>query len=445
MIYSIWDQTINPCQQADGTIDSGQDGCSSLKHGRIPEGFTYGVEFTNEEINEAINSSNPWEIVPSRDTNGHGTFIAGVACGSLIEENGFSGVAPLTTVCVVKCKEAKNGLKRFYQIETDEPVYSEADIMIAIDYLRDKAAETNMPLILCIGAGTNSGGHTNGGILGDVLSDIGNFNGVAVVTSCGNEANTSRHYRSGTMAPGEGLEVEIRAGGNNGFTLELWTYAPQVMSVGIISPGGEYSGKTFARYGERRRVNFILENTVVYIEYRLLSYESGDECIQMRFQAPSEGIWKICVFNETNGNAFFDMWLPIRNFLPETTYFLRPDPDITLCDPSNNPNLISVAYYDSANNSIAIDSSRGFTRNGNIKPDFAAPGIGIYGPLPRIGNIYPATEAERRETARYDYQNGSSMAAAITSGVAAMLMEWGYGVIIRLLNKGDINITWKEG
>ena len=75
----------------------------------------------------------------------------------------------------------------------------------------------------------------------------------------------------------------------------------------------------------------------------------------------------------------------------------------------------------------------------------AAPGIGIYGPLPRIGNIYPATEAERRETARYDYQNGSSMAAAITSGVAAMLMEWGYGVIIRLLNKGDINITWKEG
>ena len=424
-IYSIWDQTINPCQQEDGTVTSGQDGCGSLRYGRIPEGFTYGVEFTNEEINEAINSANPWEIVPSRDTNGHGTFIAGVACGSLMEENNFSGVAPLTTICVVKCKEAKNGLKSFYKIETDEPVYSEADIMIAVDYLRDKAAETNMPLILCIGVGTNLGGHTNGGILGNVLSEIGNFNGVAVVTSCGNEANTSRHYRSATMAPGEELEVEIRAGTTNGFTLELWSYAPQVMSVGIISPSGEYSGKTFARYGERRRVNFILENTVVYIEYRLLSYESGDECIQMRFQAPSEGIWKIRVFNETKGNAFFDMWLPIRNFLPSTTYFLRPDPDITLCGPSNNKDLISVAYYDSANNSIAIDSSRGFTRDGNIKPDFAAPGIGIYGPLPRIGNIYPATETERRETARYDYQNGSSMAAAITSGVAAMLMEWG--------------------
>lgn len=399
--------------------------CNNMEHGRVPEGFSYGVEFTNEEINEAINSANPWEIVPSRDTNGHGTFIAGVACGSTIDENNFSGIAPLTTICVVKCKEAKSTLKQFYHIETDEPVYSEADIMIAADYLRDKAAETNMPLIICIGMGTNLGGHTNGGILGEVLREIGNFNGVAVITSCGNEANTGKHYRSEIMEPGEDLEVEIRAGTTNGFTLELWTYAPHVMSVGITSPSGEYSGKTFARYGERRRVNFILENTVVNIEYRLLSYESGDECIQMRFQAPSEGIWKIRVFNETRGSAFFDMWLPISNFLPDTTYFLRPDPNVTLCGPSNNQNLVSVAYYDQTNNSIAINSSRGFTRNGNIKPDFAAPGIGIYGPLPRIGNMYPVTEEERRSTARYDYMSGSSMAAAITSGAAAMLMEWG--------------------
>lgn len=423
-IAYLWDQTINPCM-AGGDGGDSQGVCNNLKYGRIPEGFAYGVEYNNEEINEAINSTSPWDIVPSRDTDGHGTFIAGVACGSLIEENDFSGVAPLTTLCVVKCKEAKSTLKRFYQIDTDEPVYSEADILIAADYLLAKAAELDMPIIICIGMGTNQGGHTNGGILGNVLAEIGNYNGVAVVTSCGNEGNSGRHYRSGTLEAGEDMEVEIRAGSTSGFTLELWNYAPQVMSVGIISPSGEYSGKTFARYGERRRVNFILENTVVYIEYRLLSYESGDECIQMRFQSPSEGIWKVRVFNETRGSAFFDMWLPISNFLPDTTYFLKPDPDVTLCDPSNNQNVVSVTYYDPANNSIAINSSRGFTRDGHVKPDFAAPGIGIYGPLPRIGNIYPATEEERRMTARYGYKNGSSMAAAITSGIAAMLMEWG--------------------
>jgi len=73
-ISFIWDQTINPCES--GTREENQEGCSNLKYGKIPEGFTYGVEYSNEEINEAINSASPWEIVPSRDTNGHGTFIA---------------------------------------------------------------------------------------------------------------------------------------------------------------------------------------------------------------------------------------------------------------------------------------------------------------------------------------------------------------------------------
>ena len=385
----------------------------------------YGVEYTNEEINEAITSSNPWEIVPSRDLDGHGTFVAGVACGTYIEEKGFSGAAPLATICVVKCKEAKNTLKQYYQIDTDEPVYSETDIMTAVAYLGTKALELGMPFILCLSMGTSNGSHTNGGVLGNMLREIGDYRGVGIVTPCGNEANTSRHYRSEILAPGGETEVEIRVGSQNGFTLDLWSDAPQLVSVGIMSPSGEYSGRTVPRIGSKETVDFILEPTVVYIEYNLLAYESGDEYIQMRFQAPSEGIWKIRVFNETNGSAFFDMWLPIRNFLPQTTNFLRADPDITLCDPSNNPGIISTAYYNSSNDSISIDSSRGFTRNGNIKPDFAAPGVGVYGPLPRRGNVYPSTEEERNLTAMYDYKSGSSIAAAITAGAAALIMEWG--------------------
>lgn len=422
-IYSIWDQTINPCTISGD--DSQENECASLEYGRIPEGFSYGVEYTNEEINEALASENPWGIVQSRDFNGHGTFIAGVACGTLIEEKNFSGVAPLTTICAVKCKEAKQGLKSFYHIDTDEPVYAETDILIATEYLRKKAAEANMPLILCFGMGTSFGGHITGGILGEVLRTIGDTKGAAVVTACGNEGNTSRHYRSDILASGEDVEVEIRSGSRHGFTLELYSDSPQILSVSIISPSGGYSGKTIARHGEKRRVDFILEDTVVNIEYSLLSYESGDEFIQMRFETPSEGIWKIRVFNETRGNAYFDMWLPIRNFLPPTTYFLEADPNITLCCPSNNANLISVSYYDSLNRSIAVDSSRGFARNGNIKPDFAAPGINIYGPLPRLGNLYPLNDEEKNLTARYDFRSGSSMAAAITAGAAALLMEWG--------------------
>ena len=53
-IISIWDQTIvsdNP-----------------------PEGMVYGTEYTNEQINEALQSDDPLSIVPSTDDVGHGTI-----------------------------------------------------------------------------------------------------------------------------------------------------------------------------------------------------------------------------------------------------------------------------------------------------------------------------------------------------------------------------------
>ena len=136
-----------------------------------------------------------------------------------------------------------------------------------------------------------------GGILGKLLSDYGDYRGFLVVTAGGNEANTSHHYMNDPISSGNEVEVEIRVGNNEGgFTMELWAATTELYSVGLISPGGEYSGKTQARLGEKRQVNFLFEGTTVYIEYLLVSFEDGDECIRLRFQNPTEGIWRIRVF-----------------------------------------------------------------------------------------------------------------------------------------------------
>lgn len=407
-IISIWDQTI----EEPGENDS------------APEGFAYGVEYTRDRINQALGSRNPLEIVPSRDTDGHGTFLAGVACGNRIEEKDFAGIAPLSSICVVKCKQAKRNLRDYYFIDTESPCYAENDIMLGVRYLVMKARRLYMPLVLCIGMGTNQGGHNRGGILGELLQEYGDYRANMVVTAGGNEANAGHHYHNDALEEGGSVEVELQVGENEaGFTLDLWADVTDLYSVGLISPDGEYSGKTQARLGERREINFLFENTVVYIEYLLTSYEGGAECIRLRFRSPAAGIWRVRVFNENAYSTSFDMWLPIQNFIGNGTYFLRPDPDITLCDPSNNIGLITCAFYDSANRSTMIESSRGYTRVGSIKPDIASPGADVYGPLPFLGN-YPVNEQERQEYARFSYRSGSSEAAAVTTGSVALLAEW---------------------
>ena len=90
-IVGIWDQTI--------------------QEGQPPEGLLYGREYTQEQIDVALQSDNPLEFVPSRDENGHGTFVASVAAGSASEENQFLGAAPESKIAVVKLKPAKQYLK----------------------------------------------------------------------------------------------------------------------------------------------------------------------------------------------------------------------------------------------------------------------------------------------------------------------------------------------
>ena len=75
---------------------------------------------------------------------------------------------------------------------------------------------------------------------------------------------------------------------------------------------------------------------------------------------------------------------------------------------------LTVGAYDSSYQTYADFSGRGFTRATNqVKPDIAAPGVGIM--APKSGGGYEAV-------------TGTSFAAPIVSGSAALLMEWGdYG------------------
>lgn len=389
-IAGIWDQTI--------------------QEGTPPETFLYGTEFTREMIDEALRSENPLRIVQSVDENSHGTFLASVAAGSVNEENGFIGAAPDATIAVVKLKPAKQYLKDFYQIHTDAPCYQENDIMLGLKYLNLLAEKLGLPLVVCIALGTNQGGHSGLSPLSGLLEVYSNLANRVIVIGAGNEANQRHHYLGVVGSVNEKKEVEIRVGNSiNGFSMELWTENPNIFSVTVVSPSGGTTSRLPIRRNETQEYRFVFEGTRISIDYKLFLERSNAELIFFRLEEPTEGVWKVIVEPVQTAEGIFHMWLPMTEFLQEDVYFLESNPDFTITEPGNTITSITVGFYNSRDNSVAISSGRGYTRGGIIKPNFVAPGVNVTGATTRN---------------QFVERTGSSIAAGITAGASALLLEW---------------------
>ncbi len=389
-IAGIWDQTI-------------QDG-------RPPEGFFYGTEYTQEDIDAALEEQEPKTMVPTTDTNGHGTVLASVAAGSADETNQFLGAAPEATIAVVKLKPAKRYLRDFYLIKEDAQCYQENDIMLGIQYLLNLAEERQMPLVLCVAIGTNLGSHDGTSPLAGMLEIVANTTNRALVIGGGNEANQRHHYYGKAENINDIKEVEIRVGDDvGGFCVELWTDIPNLMAVSVQSPSGERIEQVSIRRNTTEVYDFILDGTRLTLNYIVLVENSNAELVFMRFDRPVAGNWKIFVTPLLLAQGVFHMWLPVTEFLDNDVYFLEPNPDYTITEPGNIISGITTAYYNGNENSIAIQSGRGYTKSNRVKPDLAAPGVDVDGVAQNNRSVI---------------RSGSSIAAGITAGAAALLMEW---------------------
>lgn len=370
----------------------------------------YGTVYSQGQINQALQSSDPFSIVPVDDPLGHGTMMAALAAGSA--GDGFSGTAPEASLAIVKLKPAKEYLRDFFLIRPDAAAYQENDIMMGIKYLLMLARERNMPLVILLGLGTNTGSHNGASPLGIFLTELSRSSGQIIVLAAGNETGRGHHYRGMLQADAPFEDVELRVGpGERGFTMELWARESELYTIGIHSPSGEETGRIPISPGEERHFFFLLEGTSLSVTYASTEINTGNELIFLRFQAPAAGIWKFRVYHSLSIQGEYHIWLPVFPFLSEETFFLRPDPDTTITDPGNVPAIITIAAYNHATEGIYLHSSRGFSRTGTIKPDLAAPGVDLSIPAPSPGSsIAPAT--------------GTSAAAAVTAGAAAILMGW---------------------
>ena len=395
-ILGIWDQTLET-----GAPDP-VTGFQAL----------YGTQYSREEIDQALAAPDPLALVPSADENGHGTFLASVAAGGEDPDQDFTGAAPRASIAMVKLKPAKAYLRDFYLIREGADAYQENDIMMGVSYLYFLARKYSMPLVVCIPLGTNMGSHMGMSRLGQYLNQVSLSNGSAVITAAGNETGARHHFRAVMDASTDEVTAELRVGEREaGFSMELWAENMGVYTVGFISPTGEVAREISVPLRGENTVSFLLEQTQITVYTQIADVSSGSQFIFMRFENPMSGIWRILIRNSLDIRETFHLWLPVRGFITDETYFLRPDPDTIITDPGNARYPITVTAYDHTKNSIYIHASRGYSLSGRIKPDLAAPGVNILG----------ASVSGRRLTR----MSGTSVSAAHLAGAAAILLNWG--------------------
>ena len=383
-ISYIWDQTINSGEPTDGAI--------------------FGTVYTKEKINEALRSDDPYSIVPHRDEDGHGTFLASVAAGRRIEN--FIGAAPEADIIVIKLKGASEYYRnKFFVPENQKNAYESIDIMLGLTFGIERAELTGNPSVSCIGLGTNFGGHNGQNRLESYITSLSSNIGIAVCTAVGNESN-ARHHTSGTIEKtGDTATVEVRAGEmTKDFCVYVWYEDLDKISFSLKSPTGEVINRIPFFVGTRYEKRLIFEKSLVRIFY----HQDGNRFAFFQIEDAVPGIWEITLHGDMVINGRFNAWLPMTGFVSPDVEFVSPVPNYTTVIPSTAIGAIAVAAYNDIENSLYINSSWGPALTSKMVPDFAAPGVNIEGYYPYgLGTM-----------------TGTSAAAAITSGAAALVMQW---------------------
>ena len=399
-ILRIWDQTIDS--------------------GKTPDGFISGSEYTEEDINKAIQAQkqgqNPYDIVPSKDDYGHGTKMAGIVGARGINRE-IVGVAPDCEFIIIKLQEASKEYVDFYYAKGDKAKYRNTDIIMALKYLYELSFTLNKPMIIYLPLGSNLGDHAGASILERYVdTKISGRNSLFVVTSTGNQGNTDTHTSGEIKSNGDSQIIELNCGKEQkGLVLQIYAQRPSKIKLGILSPSGERFENTNPRKTKHILINdapiwkFIYEGTTVQVTYDSPDEFTGDDKFVIKMEGITEGVWRFILTSNNIVDGKYYAWILQRELLDEDTRFLNPSPYTTLTIPGTAKTIINTSYYNQNNGAIVSESGRGYTMKDYIQPIITAGGINAITTKPGGGTIT---------------MSGASVAGAILAGCCALIIQW---------------------
>lgn len=431
-IRFLWDQTLK-----NQTGEEGEN--TDLR--MPPEGFQQGVEFSKEQINAALQAASPqqqFQLLPTVDTGGHGTAVAGIAAGYSADAGtgmeSYRGVAVGAEFLIVKL-----GTPDAFSFPRT------TEIMRGVTWALNRALELQMPLVINLSFGNSYGAHDGSSLIERFLDNAAEIGRTVICVGSGNEGANGGHLAGSLERTGgtagmltgrqpasffQPAQVELAvAEYERSLNVQLWKNYSDVYRIYLRSPGGEeaqlpetINGGKYTLRLEQTEILVYMGEPTPYAAPQEIYFDmipSGRPYI-------NSGVWSFRLepLEVVTGNYYF--YLPSAAVRSESTGFYRSTPDVTLTIPSTASKVVTVGAYDSAYDAYADFSGRGYAdpertigvvTAGFAKPDIVAPGVGVLAP-----DIYGG----------YTPVTGTSFATPIVSGSAALLMEWGEGDIIRL-------------
>lgn len=408
---------------------------------------SYGTECKAETIADGS--------CPLKDTDGHGTHVAGTVAGS---DEVYGGVAPDANIIVVSYDSSMT-LDSGYA----ETIFS-TKICQAAYYIFRKADELGMPAVINLSLGTHIGAHDGTSLFEQCLAGlVKDSAGRAIVAAAGNEYSIEDKF-TGIHA---GFEVGGTSASNfvirklskdNVYYIDFWGSAGSDIEVGLAIHDGDprmlplkFSG--MVEPGKSTSGTFLdgkIEYVINYTEFPSALNGKPHAGIQMKVSPSLTNISDYSFDLVVSGSGSFDAWLfpdkPTKtiNFTSiagqtRNDWTHVPGDRIkSVAIPATSPDLIAVAGYTTRNRwsggpacceiSFELGDLLEFSSSGpsaspeltGTKPDIAAPGA----------MIASAKSAQSQQNdlmilpgGSHVLQAGTSMAAPFVSGTIALMFS----------------------
>ena len=364
--------------------------------GRPPEGFAFGTLHDEPAIDGYVQR----QRVPSglgRNVDGAGTHAASIAAGRPTGEF-RGGVAPGARVIAV--------------VTTGNHERYLTDYAGALHFINGVANRLDLPVVVCVDHGVNTGAHDGRSNLEtafDEFSNGGRTGGRVIVVPAGDRGSLDGHAEL-TVPPDAATRLRWRSEDSGTATsVELWwpssdTYRFRLISPADVSPLVDATAPSSSgRLGE----------STYRMELTRRHATNGDSQLLIEVASREPSPWHLEVVAVSTESAPIHAWIEggRRDTLTPTRFSLpHVSSRATLIVPATANSVVAVGAALPGGKGPAEFSSHGPTRDGRQKPDVAADGVEVVGAR---GGTSGATVPI----------SGTLPAAALVAGAVALVLS----------------------